>query len=77
MNNKEMVEIWGDIVELKALNLAVVISSTTTMGGYFFGTKGGASSQRIIFFGLGGGAVLGFIISTILIKPKRDINIEK
>ncbi len=74
MNNKEMVEIWGDIVELKALVLAIIISSTTTMGSCFFAPKGHQTKE--LFFGLGG-AVLGFIISTILIKPKRDINIEK
>ncbi len=43
MNNKEMVEIWGDIVELKALVLAIIISSTTTMGSYFFCTKGASN----------------------------------
>lgn len=74
MNNKKMVEIWGDIVELKALIFAIIISSITTMGAYFMAPKGNETKE--LFFGLGG-AVLGFIISTIFIKPKRDINIEK
>ena len=74
MNNKQMVEIWGDIVELKSLIMSIVISSITTMGAYFIAPKGNQTME--LFFGLGG-AVLGFIISTIFIEPKRDINIEK
>lgn len=74
MNNRQMIEIWGDIVEVKALVFAIFISSATTMGAYFIAPKGKQTME--LFFGLGG-AVLGFIISTIFIEPKRDINIEK
>lgn len=74
MNNKNMVEIWGDIVELKALIKAIIISSMTTMGAYFMAPNGDKTKE--LFLGLGG-AVLGFIISTILINPKRDIKIER
>ena len=31
-NKKEMVEIWGDIVEIKSLVMSIIISSITTMG---------------------------------------------
>ena len=71
---KEMVEIWGDIVDMKSLILAIVISSILTMGLYFLAPAGDQMIE--LFLGLGG-AVLGFIISSIIIKPKRIIILEK
>ncbi|HLR21431.1 MAG TPA: hypothetical protein VK087_05445 [Tissierellaceae bacterium] len=71
---KEMVEIWGDIVDIKSLILAIVISSILTMGLYFLAPAGDQMIE--LFLGLGG-AVLGFIISSIIIKPKRIIILEK
>lgn len=73
-NNRQMVEIWGDVVELKSLILSISISTILTMTAYLVASDSAKSRQ--LFFGLSG-AVLGFIISTVLIKPKRDINIEK
>lgn len=70
MKNKEMVEIWGDVVALKSLAIAMVISSVCTMGMYFLAPANDKTNQ--LFFGLGG-AVLGFVICTIFIKPKRVI----
>lgn len=72
--DKEWVEIWGDIVEIKSLLISTIISGFTTMGGYFLAPSNDKTRQ--LFFGLGG-AVLGFIISTVLIKPKRIIIFEK
>lgn len=74
MKEKEnLVEIWGDVVSVKSLVLSIVISIVSTMGMYFLAP----SDNRTLglFFGLAG-AVLGFIISTLLFKPKRDIKIE-
>lgn len=71
-NKNQMVEIWGDVVELKSLVLSIAISSFTTMGAYFLAPK---NETKELFFGLFG-AVLGFVISTILIKPKRIIKME-
>ncbi len=70
MKEKERVEIWGDIVEIRSLVLAIFISSTSTMAAYFL--AGQANRTRQLFFGLGG-ALLGFLLSTLLIKPKRII----
>ena len=72
-DKKQLIEIWGDVVEIKFLVMAIVISGILTMGGYFL-----ASDDKVhqLFLGLGG-AVLGFIISTILIKPKRIIIIKE
>lgn len=70
----EMVEIWGDVVEIKSLIMSIVISVVSTMGLYLLAPSDDKTMG--LFFGLFG-AVLGFVISTILIKPKRNITIEK
>lgn len=67
------VEIWGDLVRLKDLVFAIIICSSTTMGAFFLAPSEDTTKQ--LFFGLGG-AVLGFLIATIVIKPKRHV-IEK
>lgn len=74
MKKRKMVEIWGDIVELKSLVMAIIISGVSTMGAYFLGPSNDKTKE--LFFGLGG-AVLGFVLSTILIKPKRVIILEE
>lgn len=71
--NRQMVEIWGDIVDIKSLIVSIVISSITTMGLYFLAPNGNQMME--LFLGLAG-AVLGFIISSIIIKPKRIIDFE-
>ncbi|MCF6462544.1 hypothetical protein [Clostridium sp. Cult1] len=72
--DKLMIEIWGDIVEIKSLVISIIISGTTTMGAYFLAPSNNQTKQ--LFFGLVG-AVLGFAISTLLIKPKRIILLEE
>ena len=71
---KNLVEIWGDLVNLKDLIVSILICSTTTMSGFFLAPKTDTTKQ--LFFGLAG-AVLGFIISVILIKPKRIVREEE
>lgn len=71
--NRELVEIWGDVVDVKSLVLSIAISIVSTMGLYLLAPSGDRTIG--LFFGLCG-AVLGFIVSTIIIKPKRDITIE-
>lgn len=73
-SKKQMVEIWGDVVEIKYLVISIIISSISTMGAYFLASSTNKTKQ--LFFGLIG-AVLGFIISAILIKPKRIIILEE
>ncbi|EIA20563.1 hypothetical protein X560_0971 [Listeria fleischmannii 1991] len=61
------VEIWADLVHIKDLIIAILICVIFTMGGYFIAPN---KAPMPLFFGLGG-AIIGFIISSIIIKPKR------
>lgn len=71
---KEMVEIWGDVVEIKSLIISIIISIVSTMGLHLLAPRDDRTMG--LFYGLFG-AVIGFVISAIIIKPKRDIIIEK
>lgn len=70
---QEKFEIWGDIVELRDLIISILLSSGSTMGAYFLAPSDDKTKQ--LFFGLAG-AVIGFILSTLFIKPKRIVTIE-
>ncbi len=71
--NNEMVEIWGDVVAIKSLLLSITISVVSTMGMFALAPSNDGSKQ--LFFGLFG-AVFGFVVSALLIKPKRIITVE-
>lgn len=73
-NKKQMVVIWGDVVEIRLLVMSIFISGISTMGAFFLAPSNDKIKQ--LFFGLGG-AVLGFCISAFLIKPKRIILLEE
>ncbi|MFL2100048.1 hypothetical protein [Desemzia sp. FAM 23989] len=70
-DKKQYIEIWGDVVELRDLVRSIIISAISTMGLYFLAPSGNRTLQ--LFFGLAG-AVIGFIISGLLTKPKRIID---
>lgn len=61
------IEVWEDLVSIKDLLLSLTICSVTTLGGYFIAPD---ESPKPLFFGLIG-IVVGFLISSIIIKPKR------
>lgn len=63
------IEIWEDLVDIKDLVFALFISSVMTLGGYFIGPN---DPPQPLFFGLGG-ALIGFILNSFRIKPKRTI----
>ncbi|GEL77071.1 hypothetical protein [Tenuibacillus multivorans] len=67
-----LVDIWGDHVKIKDLLIAMAICITFTLGGYIIAP--GEAPQPLVF-GLVGG-VIGFIISSIVIKPKRNVKVE-
>ncbi len=65
MNNKEMVEIWGRYCRIKGISFSYNYFFDYYYGKLFFLHQRGGIKLKNYFFGLGGGAVLGFIISTI------------
>lgn len=69
---KNRIEIWGDIVNVNDLMKSIAITVMTTMGGYFLAPNENLSLQ--LFFGLGG-AVVGFLICTFFVQPKRNVTI--
>ena len=66
---KDNIEVWEDLVNIKDLVLSLLICSVTTLGGYFIAPN---VPPKPLFFGLIG-ALIGFGISSFLIKPKRII----
>lgn len=62
------IEIWDDLVSIKDLVKALTICIITTFGGYFLSPK---DSYKPLLFGLAG-TIMGFLISSFLIEPKRD-----
>ncbi|MEI3604400.1 hypothetical protein SPD48_01730 [Pseudogracilibacillus sp. SE30717A] len=67
--NKNYVEVWEDNVKVKDLLISMLLCIGLSLGGYIIAP--GEAPQPLIF-GLSGG-VIGFIISSIIIKPKRKI----
>jgi uncharacterized BrkB/YihY/UPF0761 family membrane protein len=70
MSEKRIIELWGDGVSLGDLVLSIVLTTIVTMGGFFLAPAHDTTKE--LFFGLIG-AALGFIISSIIIKPKRNV----
>lgn len=68
--DQELINVWNDLVGLKDLAIAILISVVGTMAGFFLAPSDHPTKQ--LFFGLSG-AILGFVINTWLIKPKRTI----
>ncbi|MBO0993821.1 hypothetical protein [Bacillus sp. SD088] len=66
-HEKKNIEVWEDLVNLKELILSLVICSVTTLGAYLLAP---AEPPKPLFFGLAG-AIVGFIIISIIVKPKR------
>lgn len=66
-DSKKNIEVWEDLVNIKDLVISLIVCSTTTLGGYFLAPN---EPPKPLFFGLSG-AIIGFVICTIFIKPKR------
>lgn len=70
---KELVEVWGDVVEVKELFLSLLISTVGALGGYMIAPN---EPPKPMLFGLVG-IIVAFIICVVLFKPKRVIKYEK
>jgi hypothetical protein len=65
------IEVWEDLVRIKSLVLSLLICSFTSLVGYFIAPN---DPPKPLFFGLIG-ALLGFIICSYFVKPKRVIRV--
>jgi membrane associated rhomboid family serine protease len=65
--SKNNIEVWEDIVSIKDLVISLIICSFTALGGYFLAPN---KPPKPLLFGLSG-AIIGFVICSIFIKPKR------
>ncbi|WP_085994329.1 hypothetical protein [Oceanobacillus senegalensis] len=66
---KRLVDIWGDNVDIKDLGIAMGLCIGFALGGYIIAP--GEAPQPLIVGIIGG--VIGFVISSFVIKPKRNI----
>jgi membrane associated rhomboid family serine protease len=64
------IEVWEDLVNIRSLVLSLFICSITAIGGYFIAPN---EAPKPLFFGLSG-ALIGFIICSFLVNPKRNIH---
>ncbi len=70
MKKKTLIEIWGDVVAVKSLVISILVITVTTMGAHLLAPRDDRTLG--LFFGLGG-AILGFVIMTLTLKPKRHV----
>lgn len=68
----DMIEIWEDVVSLNELILSLVLCIFTSFAGYYLAPD---KEPWPLLLGLLG-AILGFIISSIVVKPKRILTQE-
>jgi uncharacterized BrkB/YihY/UPF0761 family membrane protein len=73
LKEKQFIEIWGDVVESRHLLISMIITTVTTFSLFSFAPKGDRPMGLLL--GLTG-AVIGFLISVFLIKPKRHLIVE-
>lgn len=67
--DKDYIDLWEDRVRIKSLIGSIALCVTLAMCGYNLAWM---EAPGPLFMGLGG-AFLGFLIATILIKPKRKL----
>lgn len=72
-NEEYNIEIWEDFVNIKDLVKALIICIITTFSGYFLAPN---DSYKPLLFGLVG-SIIGFIVSSFIIKPKRKFMLEE
>ncbi len=66
-NLNKNIEVWEDLVNIKDLVISIIVCGSTTFLGYFIAPN---EPPKPLFFGLTG-AIIGFVICSFIIKPKR------
>ncbi|GAB3046322.1 hypothetical protein [Virgibacillus ainsalahensis] len=66
------IEVWEDVVNIKDLLLSMIICSACALGGYLIAPN---EPPQPLIYGLVG-VVIGFIASSLIIKPKRTLRFE-
>jgi hypothetical protein len=67
------IKIWEDLADVRDLVKALILCIGFTLTGYFIAPQ---TEPLPLFFGLGG-ALIGFLLSSLWIQAKRDIVEEK
>ncbi|MCL3778574.1 MULTISPECIES: hypothetical protein [unclassified Actinomyces] len=65
------IEVWNDLVSARDLVLSLAVCAACAGGALTVATLAGG---QLLFWGLGG-SVLGFALSCLLVRPKRDVSI--
>nr|WP_300311202.1 hypothetical protein [Halomonas sp.] len=71
-SSRSYLQVWDDTVTLRDLLLSLIITTTLCLGGYILAPE---RPPLPLMLGLGG-ALLGFVISTIAFRPKRRMDEE-
>jgi hypothetical protein len=70
--SEQNIEVWEDLVKIQDLVISLIICSITTLGGYLIAPN---EPPKPLLFGLAG-ALIGFILCSFMIKPKRNFRYE-
>lgn len=70
-DDRKYIEVWNDLVSPRDLTWSLVICGGTTAAALLISQ---ALGQSAFFWGLGG-SVVGFIVTTLLITPKRVVRL--
>lgn len=71
-SSRSYLKVWDDTVTLRDLLLSLIITTTLCLGGYVLAPE---QPPLPLMLGLGG-ALLGFIISAVVFRPKRRVDEE-
>lgn len=67
----ELIEVWGDNISVRDLLISLAITAAVIIAACVIATLQG---QDILFWGMGG-AIIGFILSVLVVRPKRDVQV--
>ncbi|MGK2349289.1 hypothetical protein [Actinomyces sp. W5033] len=65
------IEVWNDLVSARDLVLSLALCSACACGALAVATVTGG---QLLFWGLGG-CVLGFTLSCLMVRPKREVSV--